>query len=412
MKKLVICEPQCKDASHETCNSAYIYAICNAYQNVNVRLFAHKSQIENLKEFWKNRNVNIKNLDFEYIDFSNVYCADTANKEMKCIVDKIDQYLCNEKQKNVFFTSVNPLILSYLKNTDLYCCCILHGGLEEFNNECKKNHNYRSSKISIISLMKDVYHFCLSLKTLPNDIKIKKCKKKYSYKNVLFNLDESKFSFIVLSEHILKNLRNKFQLTNNYCYVPHFYLKANNVIHKNNSYPKFAVLGYGADNSLFSDLAAKLKDVDGKYELRNIGMRHYDNYSNNPNFIQLDKGFLSREEMEKQIENIDFFLNFYTPDTYKFTCSGSIIEAFVYERPVIYIKNDCYNSYNQPYQFGIECDNIDEMAEKIKNIIFDWEKFKKVKYKDLLANLQMKKQEISIENNLECLKSAMAIFNE
>lgn len=174
--------------------------------------------------------------------------------------------------------------------------------------------------------------------------------------------------------------------------------------------PKFAVYGYGAANNLFSELAKLVSEElkDYQYEIRNIGMRVYPGCENNSKVVQMGR-FLSKEEMEEQFEDIDFMLNFYTKDTYKFTMSGSVLETITYERPAIYISNDCYNAYNNPYKFGIECESVEKMALEVIRIVKGWDSIRD-EYSVLLANVRKKKTDLSIDKNIGNLVEATSLW--
>ena len=408
MNRLAICEPQCKEGSHETINSSLIYGICKANFDKEVCLFADVTLIENLKSVWADKNIVLENLVFSPLALPAMY--EKSEQLFFSIFSSINDYLGSEDCKTVFFTSIHPFLLDIITSKfNFHCTFVLHGKLEELNNSVKNTETKK--KLSLLHMVRHPLRSILEYKVQNYENCIKKFESRYSFKEYfpkLLMLDENQYSFIVLSKHIRKNLKLLYNLKNNFFCIEHPFIISNCPIKTiNNPYPKFAIFGYGADNSLLSELVSILNNNNMKYEIRNIGMRHYDNPSHNCRFIQPFSSFMPRFIMEEELRNVDFILNFYTSDTYKFTCSGSIAEAICYEKPVIYISNDCYNSFMEPYNFGIECESVIKMANEIVNIIENWNTFLSTEYKVLIKNIKLKKKDIEITQQLKLLKHAI-----
>lgn len=412
MRRIAICEPQCMGASHESFNSAYLLALCKAYPEVEFCYFAFSTQIESIKKIYENKKIIIKNLKYDNIFFNDGIC-ETSKKNFKNTLQKIDSYLCDENKKCIFFTSTHPYYLNMLKDMDYYCCSIIHGGLEELNDLITKQKE--KNPFSIKRLIK---HPRSTLINEFNWLKTTQRKKfldrhynnKFGYLDAFGFCPKDKFSFIFLSHHIIENLSKIISLQENFFYVPLLEISPEQVKLRLHDFPKFAVYGYGAANNLFSELAKLVSEElkDYQYEIRNIGMRVYPGCENNSKVVQMGR-FLSKEEMEEQFEDIDFMLNFYTKDTYKFTMSGSVLETITYERPAIYISNDCYNAYNNPYKFGIECESVEKMALEVIRIVKGWDSIRD-EYSVLLANVRKKKTDLSIDKNIGNLVEATSLW--
>lgn len=412
MRKIAVCEPQCKGASHESFNSAYLLALCKTYPDVEFCYFAYSTQIESIKKIYADKNIIIENLKFDTIVFDDVICG-SSKKNFKNTVKKIDIYLSDEVKKCIFFTSTHPYYLYILKDMEYYCCSIIHGGLEELNEQEAKRKD--KNPLSIKRLIRHPRSTLINefnwLKTTPRKQFLDKhYNHKFGYLEAFGFCPKDKFSFVFLSHHIIENLSKLMTIQENFYYVPLLEIPPERVKLQAHNFPKFAVYGYGAANNLFSELASLVSDelIDYQYEIRNIGMRVYPGCENNSKVVQLGR-FLSKKEMEEQFEDIDFMLNFYTKDSYKFTMSGSVLETITYERPAIYISNDCYNSYNTPYKFGIECDTVKTMASEVIRIVKNWDTFG-TEYSEYLLNVKKKKEEVSIEKNIPKLIAATSLW--
>ena len=109
---------------------------------------------------------------------------------------------------------------------------------------------------------------------------------------------------------------------------------------------------------------------------------------------------LSRDQMERLLEDIDFILILYSKGLYKASCSGSIIEAITYGKPIIHLKNDCISHFNVNNEIGYMCQNLDDFSEKILKIADDY-KNEKIKIKIFHKNIREKQKMISVDSRLE-----------
>jgi hypothetical protein len=224
------------------------------------------------------------------------------------------------------------------------------------------------------------------------------------YKVFLEKNDLSSFNFIVLSKHIQKNLPRYIKNQNfktSLIYLPCIFPQI--ISQETNSYPKFAIFGYGTDNGLFEQFLDRLKVASPtkKYEIRVISMRHY-RCPEGLNVTFVGKGdFIQRCEMEKCAEDIDFFLNFYGPDTYRLSCSGSIIEAIMYDKPVIYLRNECYDSFNSiTGPIGFRAEDVYSFSQIVYHIIESWPSTLE-KITEFKNNIKDVKEIIDITNQLK-----------
>lgn len=406
-KKIAICEPICKEFSHESFNSAYLVALSEIFKNYELCFFAHQSHIDAMQKNLALRGIELRNLSYEDIDFKDSYFYYGANKKYKKVIEQIQTYLQDQDKKVIFCTSINPLFANLLSKNNYYVISVVHGGLEEFSideyvNSLKTKINYRVIVSALLHRkFQNIYREFIRFSTKKRARRLinNKC---FSFRKMILDTDIKRFSFILNSEHILNNLEQLIGHRDNLYCIPLFKLSPIKIPQKNHDIPIFAVFGYGANNDLLSKLVEYLKKSIGNkydYEIKNIGMQNYSDNSKNVHFIQYSKGFLDREDMEYLLSDVDFLLNFYKSSEYKFGCSGSIIEAITYERPVIYTTNDSYNAFNNKYKIGIECENLETICKTVSNIIINWENYKQSDYLYFKENIIKEKDYLSLENS-------------
>ena len=211
-----------------------------------------------------------------------------------------------------------------------------------------------------------------------------------------------KIIFLVLGDNIKTNL--KMHIPNNihekiysidHSYINKSFCSSNIVSKRNNeSIIKVGMIGQVRKGKNISDIVLLTKRLSSEIlsgklifsitgaatginidELRYIGIT-----------IPEGKIFLSREEYDNKIAELDYVLFFYNKDMYQFTASGPLMDALFLEKPIIALKNNYFEyMFNKYGDFGILLDSIDEMADLIKELsqgkklpVFD---LKSIKYK-------------------------------
>jgi glycosyltransferase involved in cell wall biosynthesis len=121
--------------------------------------------------------------------------------------------------------------------------------------------------------------------------------------------------------------------------------------------------------------------------------------------IPEDKGrdTISRTLFDQKINALDYVLYLYPTDSYKFTASGSVMDAINYEIPIISFKNDFFTYIFQKYGcLGYLFNNVDELVDKLK-ILDKHESFNfkntKVSLSPLMISKKFKQEFSEIEKN-------------
>ena len=206
---------------------------------------------------------------------------------------------------------------------------------------------------------------------------------RYIYKNTRVKIAE-KLRFCVMGESILLNLEKHInqEKMNHFFSVDHPYIFVNNIKSTQKkleacSRIKIGVIGTmalekGAD--ILISIAKNLNLKDRKdISLEIIGKILCDTKQFEEFGIILPpnngKEPLHRALFNKMVEELDFILYLYPVNSYKFTASGSLLDAINFEKPILSFKNDyfCY-FFEKHGNFGYLLENEKQMVEQIKNL--------------------------------------------
>ena len=399
LKMIHVCEPQCKKGSHENFNSGFLYGLREKYGELT--FYAENTHIQHIKYFFELRKIDYrKNISYININLlDNIYDFRQLIYYRKIFYNIIRKFSKNDK---IIFLSINPMALFALFNIsnkkkykNIKFNIVLHGGIEDLYTHSKKvkpnknnsnTSNYEKENFFLFFYLLIKYIWRIFRYSIPKFFSYTIPNKIYNYLNNLNkflynhksffkkNKDLSSFNFIVLSKHILNNLRiENITFRMKLLFLPCIFFPIIN--QNNNDYPKFALFGYGTDNGLFEEFLEELENLKPtkNYEIRLISSRGYSGIEKCNNLTQPIKTYIPRQEMEIMSEDIDYFLNFYDKYQYRLSCSGSIIESIMLRKPVIYIGNENYDSYNNlSGPIGIRTGNTQNFAKIVFNIIENW----------------------------------------
>ena len=433
---VIICEPQCKDISHEKVNSGFIYGLRLAYPKEKIVFFADATHIQAIRDILENDKVSIDNFECRPIKFSiDGTFSITGIIKYFLLFKKIFGETLSLKVDKIFFLSNNPIILYTIKKLkqqnrfkNISCTFVLHGELECIANAYYRppyvpvmEHQFTKSnasglKVIIIKLFKKrhkILPFIIKKILRPFSWLSSKYslifKKIFRVKKIMIWQHSDHYKYIALSPHIVKNAND---------YLDTNYLNFHTIIMPivfakpyppaNNQFIKFAVFGYG-DYTQMNKMLTLLstKKISKPYEIRIISVAVWGT-EGFPNINRVSDGkILSRKEMEIYAQDVDMFINLYDNKRHRFGCSGSIFESFSYLKPVLYISNDGYNYFfNKPERpIGFNCENMNSFVEKMVDIIENYSSYKN----DLIVfrnNMLECRKEYAIENNLDTLRKS------
>lgn len=206
-------------------------------------------------------------------------------------------------------------------------------------------------------------------------------KMNYWFKKAYFLKETSNTYYILLSKIIYNNINSEMVNNNkNFLIIDHPYEFENNFSKQKQRKNKLIIgaLGvarkYQKNTHLIFKLAEDLKKYieKGSLELRIIGKISNDiiPYLNKDVIYSDDCNLLNEKEYEEKIKEIDYSIYFYEKNSYKFTCSGALIDSIKFEKPMLAYKNDFFSYYfDEVGQMGYLLNSYDELKEKIIELI-------------------------------------------
>lgn len=408
---IIIFEPQCTGFAHEQFNAGFLYGYLLAYPEENIVFFGEKEHIKCVKAVFSSADLSLNKIEFtemEIPETSSLAAVFEYSRILKNLLTYANKNDCNKiVLLSIHTYSLIPLkyLLQFKYNNSFKVHIAMHGILEFV-----KRKNY--------SLLLEIYQ--KAAERLRKIIGIAYTQLKYEPKNrylyeKLFKISLHLFSnkniaYFVFREDSLRSVKKYLPDMQQYFKsidLPYIYKemsKMGNVIPANKRV--FATIGQG-DIFTVQKVVRKLNsDVNinvNNYEVRIIGSGKWKQDGLAPiKYIGNGQG-LSRAEIEEQIKDVQYVLFFYDPDSYELMTSGSFFDAIAYCKPMIFIKNRCFDYYYQNYKFGYRCENIDEMIATMQKILISNDK----NYLDFNSEIRRMQNDTSITSNYYKLK-----FNE
>jgi hypothetical protein len=387
-KVIFVVEPQVRGDSHEKVDSGFLYALHLAFPEDAITLFAHPTHVLGLKNVFSHDGVSSGWLQYRPFSIGEPDTALGLVRFRGAMKRLLAEVLAHGRDK-VFllsFTACMLYIIKRLKRRPAFhgikFCFVLHGGFEEigpFNNkriqpvrsaESVKAKFKNTSLVGSMSII--VAYLRLRLSYLLRYPFNRVMARAFPLKKMLLWENCRDYRYIAMSSHIITNARKCLGESNidiRTVVMPIVFAPSRPP--PQNSYLKLAVFGYGYPGML-EKLGAALgrRTIQSPYEIRVIGSvsRGTEKY---PHFTAPNPGRrLTRKEMEEMLPDIDAFLVLYDRSLYILSCTGSILEALSYVKPVVHLDNENINTFNtEAAPIGIRCKDVEEMADRVQDII-------------------------------------------
>jgi len=200
----------------------------------------------------------------------------------------------------------------------------------------------------------------------------------------------------VLGASILKNVKKEFPKTcQKWESIDHPYLWDQDVIEKMPSKPiKFGFIGASSKGfDQYLKLVERIEPSANQAIFFFIGF-YSGQYSSLPQskyIPTIPTKPLNREEMKKQILELDYIVWTSSPSRYKYTASGSFLDAIAFLKPGIYLRNDYIEHYFKNMgDIGYLCDSFEHMYHILTEVIaqFPEERYLN-QVQNILANRQI-----------------------
>ena len=114
---------------------------------------------------------------------------------------------------------------------------------------------------------------------------------------------------------------------------------------------------------------------------------------------------LSREEFDKRIHSLDYILYFYSPDSYKVTASGALMDAIYHQKPIIALRTDYFEYFFARFgQIGYLCNTIEQMIDILIHLIEHPDTALKPDFKTIQTQLSPYSMVSQFQNELAQIK--------
>jgi hypothetical protein len=378
---------------HVPVNAGLLYMISKEYEQMSVSFFGDQKHINAIRAFWAENDMNVNNVVFREHTGSS-----ENNRGIRMVLSrilfevnalrKLSAKLKTEKNVTVFFLSISSVAAIFQKRfffQEARVINTMHGDVEftRLNNDFTRNFLGR----------------CL---------------------RQAFKMKRQRVKYLVLDEVIKNNLiKEKFLLHDEIISIQHPYIFKNDVQSIEYAEPyKIGHIGVASNEKqsfyLFQ-LAERFREFVQKKRLSFFLIGRNENIkasSANELIVGANNNcMLERNEFEGRIKDIHYAIFFYN-DIYQLTGSGAVLDAFNFEKPIIALKNELFDSiFKRAGNIGFLCGNVSEIESLISDIVAG--KISKTVYNRMGDNMRKFKKDHSINKLQDQLFSQLySLFNE
>ena len=435
---IAVCDLCLSNEIHETVNLGFLYGLSLISPKQDIFFYADENHQEIIKTNIKTQGLNLEQIKYIHIP-SNLNASYwgyiLSYIRIKRILDHLIQ---NEIKTLLVLSSVDfqRLVFKNLLKRKCYqqitCCFVMHGDLDNLISTKHKPQEVAGTYLKSQEVAGTYFYFEYFKNYIKSRIKYALQKSqsyltpKIDFKAHFLANHSSQIRYIVLAPHILNQLSN--YIDTDYLafhYVPHpavFRKPQSLPYHSPSKKLKCAIFGYGNPPTLF-DLNRKLAqlwqspayqkenlrlhDLANHLEIRMISSNHQGTEAFSWVKTPIKERSLSRLEMEELIQDIDLLLILYESHRYQLSCSGSIIEALSYQKPIFFLDNPCIRSFTTTDQpIGQSFSTIQELALGLLNYIHNPEK-STIELERFRQNIVHYRPQIDIKFNLNKLRLAL-----
>ena len=425
---IVVCEPQCKSISHEKVNSGFLYGLRLAFPEDKILFYADQTHIDAIKNILNHDKIDIGNIEYAPIQFFNTESI-YAFVRYYTLLAKIFMQVIALNLDKIFFLSFSPKILYLVKKlkqkskfSSLKFSFVLHGDFENIAKkdvainidpddfdfpELKATLKDKLLKLSLTDVPQKAFHAGKKITRKLTAPFVNRFNRNFTNEKIIPWQHSADYKYIALAPYIVTNAAayiNVNELGFSSVVLPTVFAPPTS--QPENDYPKFAIFGFGNPKKL-RKILLKLsqKGIEKPYEIRVIGMDSgLEMFSNV--FCPSPGKRLPRDEMEKYALDIDLFLNLYTKNQYRLSCSNSILESLSYMKPVLHFDNDCLNFFDtKDLPIGICCDNDEQYVGAMIDIINNYDEYHK-RLSLFRENILFLRDKYAIKNAVAEIKSS------
>ncbi|WP_447770479.1 hypothetical protein [Sphingobacterium faecium] len=169
----------------------------------------------------------------------------------------------------------------------------------------------------------------------------------------------------------------------------------------------FGAISTHKNSHKIADLAESMHSIDPRLKFKFVGkfidpiIFKTDNIS-----VVGGKEFLARQDYEKEISTASWLIYLYEDSNYELIASGAFLDAVLYDKPIICLKNKFFEHIFECYQIGIMVDTIAELPANLDKLFSrkDLDEF----YLICQQNLQRYRSDNQITNQSALLVSQLS----
>lgn len=335
------------DEVHLEVNRGLIEIFFIIFPDLKHCLFSEKKHGEKVKSKLKNINQSkFKQINTLYINSKNRFIR-SFNYTFIFVLNLIKLYIISKrnKPKLLIFLTLSPFqhyLLHKIFPINQNCIILFHSELELLlkKNKKKLSQGYWFQKTYDLPPNKPLYL------VLGSPIK------EQLYINSLFN-------------------KNKVIAINH----PYDFSLLSTKSRKSDGILRIGAIGqassYKKNTHLMFELAKKVQQLikTHKVELYIVGKieSNMSAYLNNLVIFNDRQDFLPSEEFNRQVNNLDCIVYFYTKNEYNLAASGALFDAIKFKKEILTLNNNFISYYVDKYNIGKVFDTTDEMAYYINN---------------------------------------------
>jgi hypothetical protein len=418
---IVVCEPQCTGPSHEKVNSGFLTLVRRAYPDEPIWFYADRSHDTELRRMLAHDGVvvgGIEHRDFAVRDAYAIGGVIAYHRQFKRMLEEAAAAGCHD----VLFLSGSPVLLHVLKRLKaraelarLRFTFVLHADFEDIANDTFAPVAITAvAEPTLLEKLRMIQPWELPGKVA--GLVSRKARQRYARvfqerfrtREQLVWRHSADFGYIALAPHVRANAAKYVDV--DAINISTVWMPINFAAWSPapaNAHLKLATFGIG-DPATLRVVVDHLKTLAPKrpYEIRIIGMDNR-GLENEPNVYCPSPGKrLGREEMERHAADIDAFLMLYPRTRYRLSCSGSILEALSYGKPILHLGNPCIEPFDRAgSRIGYRCETPAELARLIATLIDEYPAAR-AGFAQHRQNIAKLREELSMENLVPMLRAA------
>jgi glycosyltransferase involved in cell wall biosynthesis len=418
---IVVCEPQCTGPSHEKVNSGFLTLVRRAYPGEPIRFYADRSHYTELQRMLAHDGVTVGGIEHREFAVRDAYTIGgivAYRRQLARMLEEASTAGCHD----VLFLSGSPMLLHLLKRLKargkfarFRFTLVLHADFEDIaNDEFAPVEVTAVAETSWLEKLRMIKPWELPKKVA--SLVSRRARARYarvfqerfrSREQLLWRRSPD-FAYIALAPHVVTNAARYVDvdaLQIRCVWMPINF--APTAPAPANEYLKVATFGIGEPATL-RVVVDHLKALapNRPYEIRIIGMDNR-GLENEPNVYCPSPGKrLAREDMERHAADMDAFLILYPKTRYRLSCSGAILEALSYGKPVLHLGNPCIEPFDRPgAPIGHRCETPKELARLLAKMIDDYPAAR-AGFEQNRKNIVNLRAELSMENLAPMLRAA------